>query len=51
MTLINIIVLQSAKILKNRQDEIEKKIATLQNNMQIIINELQKIQQVTTINK
>jgi len=44
-------VLQSVKILKDRQDEIEKKIATLQNNMQIMINELQKIQQVTTINK
>jgi len=38
-------VLQSVKILKDRQDEIEKKIATLQNNMQIMINELQKIQQ------
>jgi len=43
-------VLQSVKILKDRQDKIEKKIATLQNNMQIMINELQKIQQVTTIN-
>jgi len=26
-------VLQSVKILKNRQDEIKKKIVTLQNNM------------------
>jgi len=43
-------VLQSVKILKDRQ-EIVKKIATLQNNMQIMINELQKIQQVTNINK
>jgi len=43
-------VLQSMKILKDRQDKIEKKIVTLQNNMQIMINELQKIQQVTTIN-
>jgi len=29
-------MLQSVKILKARQDEIERKIATLQNNMQII---------------
>jgi len=35
-------VLQSMKIWKDRQDEIEKKIATLQNNMQIMINEFQK---------
>jgi len=44
-------VLQSVKILKDRQDEIKKKIATLQNTMHIMINELQKIQQVITINK
>jgi len=42
-------VLQSVKILKDRQDEIEKKFATLQNHMQIMINEFQKIQQVTII--
>jgi len=44
-------VLRSTKILKDRQDEIENKIATLQNNMQIVINELQTIQPVMTINK
>jgi len=44
-------VLQSVQILIDWQDEIKKKIATLQNNMQIMINELQKIRQVTTINK
>jgi len=44
-------VLQIVTILKNRQDKIEKEMATLQNNMQIMINEFQKIQQVTTINK
>jgi len=42
-------VLQSMKILKDQQDEIDKKLAALQNNMQIMINELQKIQQVTTL--
>jgi len=31
--------------------DFDKKNATLQNNMQIMINELQKIQQMTTINK
>jgi len=46
-------VLQSVQILKNRQDEIDKKLAALQNNMirQIMISELQKIQQVTTLNR
>jgi len=44
-------VLQSVKILKDRQVKIEKKIAMLQNSIQIMINELQNIQQVTTINK
>jgi len=46
LIIINAYMLQSVKILKDRQDEIEKKIAMLQNNMQIMINELQKIQQV-----
>jgi len=38
-------VLQSVQILKDRQDEIDKKLTAL-NNMQIMISELQKIQQV-----
>jgi len=38
-------VLQSTQILKDQQNEIDKK-AVLQNNMQIMTNELQKIQQV-----
>jgi len=42
--------LQSVQILKDQQNEINKKLAMLQNNMQIMISELQKIQQVTTLN-
>jgi len=44
-------VLQSVQILKIRQDEIDKVDGAPQNNMQIMISEFQKIQQVTTLNR
>ena len=41
-------VQQTIQILKDRQDELERKMAVFQNNIQITLNELQKaIQQVT----
>lgn len=41
-------VQQNMQILKNQQDEMEKKIATYQNNVQIMINELREMIQHMT---